>query len=219
MPRQEIVKASPFTKTRGRAIAEVGQWYWVKDDDKKGTEWFGCITHVGSNFVELESPHSHHHGHRVVRVHFDNFQTELRREAVRENERQARDWRNRNPSHYKRYRPNNDPGPGLVSTMRRWKSKTHRAVFAWMRERQSYRWWGSDAPIQCSIEVPADQLLNVSAYTPGDYKQFFNDPRTRENYLQWAPMLLAAEEYHAGNIVLGQPSGRGQEWRKSRRRN
>jgi hypothetical protein len=35
-------------------------------------------------------------------------------------------------------------------------------------------------------------------YKPGDYKRFYTDPRTREQYLQWAPLLLAAEEYHAG---------------------
>ena len=25
---------------------------------------------------------------------------------------------------------------------------------------------------------------------------FFRDPHTREHYLEWAPMLIAAEEYH-----------------------
>jgi hypothetical protein len=48
--------------------------------------------------------------------------------------------------------------------------------------------------------VPADQLFNVSAYRPGDYKQFFADHRTRAEYLRWAPLLLTAEEFHAGNI-------------------
>lgn len=42
-------------------------------------------------------------------------------------------------------------------------------------------------------------LFNVDAYTPGDFRQFFEDPRTRAQYLKWAPYLLAAEEYHAGN--------------------
>jgi len=50
--------------------------------------------------------------------------------------------------------------------------------------------------------VPADKLFNVSAYKIGDYKQFFLDPRTRAEYLRWAPMLLAAEEYHAGTKKL-----------------
>ena len=37
----------------------------------------------------------------------------------------------------------------------------------------------------------------MDAYTPGDYKQFYDDPRTRELYLKWAPLLLAAEDWHA----------------------
>jgi hypothetical protein len=43
------------------------------------------------------------------------------------------------------------------------------------------------------LEIPAGALLNVSAYAPGDFKQFFNDPRTRADYLKWAPLLLVAE--------------------------
>ena len=42
-----------------------------------------------------------------------------------------------------------------------------------------------------------------SAYTPGDYRQFFADPRTRAEYLKWAPLLLEAEEWWAGNRRLG----------------
>lgn len=51
------------------------------------------------------------------------------------------------------------------------------------------------------------KLLNVSAYTPGDFKQFFADPRTRAEYLKWAPLLLAAEEFHAGNRTIGPKDG------------
>ena len=45
----------------------------------------------------------------------------------------------------------------------------------------------------------------MDAYKPGDYLQFFNDPRTRAKYLKWAPLLLEAEEYHAGNRKVGVP--------------
>ena len=34
-------------------------------------------------------------------------------------------------------------------------------------------------PIECHIEVPLEALMNVDAYTPGDYHMFFDDPRTR----------------------------------------
>jgi hypothetical protein len=38
----------------------------------------------------------------------------------------------------------------------------------------------------------------VSAYKPGDFRQFFEDPRTRQEYLKWAPLMLTAEDYYAG---------------------
>jgi hypothetical protein len=56
-------------------------------------------------------------------------------------------------------------------------------------------------------------LLNVSAYKPGDYKRFFSDPRTRKEYLKWAPLMLAAEDYHAGVLELGRKGKQGTDWR------
>lgn len=50
-----------------------------------------------------------------------------------------------------------------------------------------------------------NKLLNVSAYVPGDYKQFYADPRTRAEYLQWAPLLLAAEDWHAAQKATKEP--------------
>jgi hypothetical protein len=45
--------------------------------------------------------------------------------------------------------------------------------------------------------------VNVSAYKPGEHLQFFQDPRTRAKYMKWAPMLLAAEDFHAGKLKIG----------------
>jgi len=65
-------------------------------------------------------------------------------------------------------------------------------------------YWVEGSPtLPSKIMVPASELLNVSAYTPGDFHQFFDDPRTRAQYLKWAPLLLEAEEYKAGNRELG----------------
>lgn len=121
----------------------------------------------------------------------------MKLEAERENTRQRIDHRVRNPSKYKRYRPTGNPGPGLIGTMADWKPRSGKATFKWGRRRQVWNGWDrSDIPV--SITVPASNLLNVSAYVPGDYKQFFQDPRTRREYLTWAPLLLAAEDFHAG---------------------
>lgn len=54
-----------------------------------------------------------------------------------------------------------------------------------------------------SIAVPEAALFNAGAYKAGDIKQFFMDPRTRAQYLRWAPVMLAAEDFLAGKLKLG----------------
>ena len=131
------------------------------------------------------------------------------REAERENARR-RSSRGYGQGYYdvERYRPYGDPGPGSVARVTRFNKSKRTCTYKWTRAGQRGRydyvtgdWTYPEVP--CSLEVPEDQLINVEAYTPGDYKMFFNDPRTRADYLQWAPYLLEAEEYHAGNRQVG----------------
>jgi len=122
----------------------------------------------------------------------------MQKEAEKENERQSRDWRVKHKIYHKTLKPYGNPGPGYLAKMLRWNKRAKQAIFRWERERTRYS-YGKDDNIPCTLTVPVDCLLNISAYRTGDYKQFFLDPRTRAEYLQWAPMLLAAEEYHAGN--------------------
>lgn len=56
--------------------------------------------------------------------------------------------------------------------------------------------------INASITVESEKLFNIDAYKPGDYLQFFQDPRTRRDYMKWAPLLCAAEDYHAGKLKI-----------------
>jgi len=120
----------------------------------------------------------------------------MRHEAEKENARQEADYRVRNKSEYKRYRPCGNPGPGVVATVTAC-SPRHRCTYRWFRERLR-RVWGEDDNVPCAITVNPGELLHINAYTPGDYRQFYDDPRTRAQYLQWAPLLLVAEDYHAG---------------------
>lgn len=120
----------------------------------------------------------------------------LRREGKRESERLRRDWRYNGSYYPERYRPLGDPGPGRLARVAARQPRAKRCKFTW--ERESRR-WSNDSKVHCAVTVPDDELLNVSAYTPGDFRQFFDDPRTRADYLEWAPLLLEAEEYHAGN--------------------
>lgn len=132
----------------------------------------------------------------------------LRVEAERECRRMDNDWRDKGGYRPKRWRPYGDPGPGLVARVAERQPRAKRCKFRWERESRS---WDNDAMIQRVAIVPDDELLNVDAYTPGDFRQFFDDPRTRADYLKWAPLLLEAEEYHAGNREIGKPR-KGSDW-------
>lgn len=117
-------------------------------------------------------------------------------EAVKENARQAADYRIKNPSNYRLYSPYGNDGPGEPRTPTRVTKSA--CEFKWFIERRRHNRWGPNDDLPRSVLVPKTALLHVDAYQPGDFKQFFADPRTRMEYLQWAPLLLAAEDWHAG---------------------
>lgn len=123
----------------------------------------------------------------------------LKAMAEKENQRQQNDWRNRGRplSDYTRFQPDGNPGPGMIATVAQWKPRAKAATFKWLRSRIR---WDPTPTTPTAITIPVAELLNVSAYTPGDFRQFFLDPRTRAEYLRWAPLMLAAEDYHAGRI-------------------
>jgi hypothetical protein len=123
----------------------------------------------------------------------------LRREGIRESTRRDRDWREKSEYRPKRFKPHGNPGPGYIAKIDVWHSRSRHATFRWNREPSWRRRHYYKQQISTSIKVPASELFNISAYKPGDYKVFYRDARTRAQYLKWAPMLLAAEEYHAGN--------------------
>lgn len=129
------------------------------------------------------------------------------REAEKECARMDRDWRSRNREwRPKRFRPPGDPGPGTLARVHWHQPKIGACTYVWNRERQT-RTWDDDAPqeIRCTFTTDSKNVLNVDAYKPGDFHIFFDDPRTRSEYLRWAPLLLEAEEFHAGNRKVPPP--------------
>jgi len=130
-----------------------------------------------------------------------------RHEAVKENRRREADPRNRGRFYeVHHYAPYGNPGPGKfacpVSV-----NRVGKCTYKWTRERQTETWTHRRRePIPVSFSVPSGAIICVDAYEPGDFKQFFSDPRTREEYLRWAPLLLEAEEFKAGNRKVG-PKG------------
>lgn len=131
-----------------------------------------------------------------------------RREAAKEN---ARD-RHHNVN-YKHFRPYGNPGPGTLARIAHFAPRSKKCTFTWERERSwsSRRYGNASATVETSLVLPSSAVLNVNAYKPGDFKQFYADPRTRTEYLKWAPLLLEAEEYHAGNRKLRGEEGNDAE--------
>lgn len=125
------------------------------------------------------------------------------REAERENRYVENNWRIPYEKKYfhKRLRPAGDPGPGRLAIPAAWAPRTKEATFAWLKDARAY----GNPQLRATLKVPLDKLFNVSAYKLGDFRQFFVDPRTRAQYLEWAPMLLSAEEYHQGNLAAQHP--------------
>ena len=123
-----------------------------------------------------------------------------RKEGEKENERDYKRYMNgeiRDYHEIERFRPYGNPGPFHIS-QGKLQPRVRKVKFEWQREIVNYQNPNYGNMTNTSITVPIDKLFNVSAYKLGDYRRFFQDPRTREEYLKWAPMLLAAEEYHAG---------------------
>lgn len=122
------------------------------------------------------------------------------REAERVNRERERDHhRHHSDFRYKRYRPDRDPGPGKLAIVSHYDEKRRACTYTWKRKTKKYP-YEKDVPE--SLTTGEENVLNVDAYKPGDFLIFFEDPRTRMEYLQWAPMLLEAEECHAGNRKL-----------------
>lgn len=129
----------------------------------------------------------------------------MRVEAKKENDRQRADWRIKYASNYKRYKPYGNPGPGLLAKTTR--ATKNNCSYRWERQRLTTKWVPNpDRPgylmpdpsgLPATFTCSKSRLLNVDAYTPGDYKQFYADPRTRADYLKWAPLLLACEDHYA----------------------
>lgn len=121
----------------------------------------------------------------------------MKAEAVKYNAQADRSYRGR-VNHISLHQPHGNPGPGFTATVEVWNAKTRSATFRWLRERIGQRYYRSDPQqLPSAIAVPAAKLFNVSAYTPGDFKRFYADSRTRAQYLRWAPFLLGAEDWHA----------------------
>ncbi|EKP0311636.1 hypothetical protein JE959_001662 [Aeromonas veronii] len=138
-------------------------------------------------------------------VFVGQFEKFVERETEKENLRRESSEYGRELSEVSRYIPSYNRGPLKVSEASKVMS-TGKAIFTWMRYSAKSNEFSRDPKmVKDSITVPFESLLNISAYRAGDYKRFFSDPRTRSEYLKWAPYLLMAEDYVNGKAEVGKP--------------
>lgn len=122
---------------------------------------------------------------------------------------QRRAWKEEMEDRYGekwRYQSHGGNGPEHIDQVHQIK-RTGKALFKFTRERMRPKWIpnperpGWLKPVYPAIPMtwwcPVSELTCIDAYTPGDFHMFFDDPRTRAQYIQWAPILLAAEDWHA----------------------
>jgi len=100
----------------------------------------------------------------------------------------------------------------------------HRVKAKWVRNPDRPGYLRAEYPeIAVAWTCPADRLTCVDAYTPGDFHLFYDDPRTRADYLQWAPILLVCEDWHHArrqeqDAVKDDAGGREQKPKRRRSR-
>lgn len=138
-----------------------------------------------------------------VTVGQDDFWQE--NEAKKESARMDRSRFVRGHWRPSRHKPYGNDGPGYLGKVVEWTPRSRKALYTWKRERRTENYWAGKERgdlVPTKIWVPDTRIFNVSAYNSGEYLQFFQDPRTRAKYMKWAPMLLAAEDFHAGKLKI-----------------
>jgi hypothetical protein len=106
-----------------------------------------------------------------------------------------------------RWDPHADRGPGFLARVSRVHGNTVTVEYLKPRQKsvmpnrwstKPVEWKAAGDPMTTTVTALRTEIFNASAYTPGDYRLFLADPRTRADYLQWAPFLLGAEDFCAG---------------------
>lgn len=91
-----------------------------------------------------------------------------------------------------------DKGPGRVHAVDK-VSRDGKVSYRYTRETNTYDRYAREwKKAGCRFTCDRSEVFNVDAYEPGDFHRFYDDPRTRREYMQWAGFLLAAEDYKAG---------------------
>lgn len=117
---------------------------------------------------------------------------------------QRKQWREQTREHWQsserhygaRARKPGDKGPSLVHAVAKITRDGH-VSYSYTRQTEPRNWRDDPKTAGCRFTCDRSDVFNVDAYEPGDFHRFYDDPRTRRDYLQWASFLLAAEDYKA----------------------
>lgn len=91
-----------------------------------------------------------------------------------------------------------DNGPDKVHMVAK-VSRDGKVTYRYTRETNTYDHRAHEYKTAgCRFTCDRADVFNVDAYEPGDFHRFYDDPRTRREYMQWAGFLLAAEDFKAG---------------------
>lgn len=134
-------------------------------------------------------------------VFFGQEQAWISRETDKENNKRSNHRLSNHLGTTNWYVPVGLKGPGMLAQPYKFMPRAGKVMFRW--DSTDYRIYSTRKI--ATITVPLSELLNISAYQKGDYKQFYQDHRTRAQYLKWAPLLLAAEDYVNGKGIVSAP--------------
>lgn len=97
-------------------------------------------------------------------------------------------------------------GPGKIARVHKLHPRTGHVSYRWSHESNVWdRRTGGWTQVGHTTKVEIDKVFNLDGYKPGDFQRFYDDPRTRAEYMQWAKYLLTAEDYHAGKLTVQEP--------------
>lgn len=96
---------------------------------------------------------------------------------------------------YDRFKRDDNPGPGRIAKVERI-NRNGEAVFTWVRQTETWR--GVEKATKVTWACPFNKLLCLDKFEAGSLKTFFDDPRSRLDYMKWAGLLIAGEDFVAG---------------------
>ena len=104
-----------------------------------------------------------------------------------------------------------EAGPGRVARVVA--VRGGKVTFEWLKRtefgghRERWRGWVVPPPrvTRKRWSCPVEKVLCLDTYEAREMWQFYRDPRSRMDFMKWAPYLITAEQYVAGQVSVQEP--------------